>query len=202
MPKNVCIFWVGVQKYNSTDIVGTSANDSGESSTRKNPADVYVYCKTGAGSVRLADGACSHMLPASVGVPPLPEGVMSVDPGDADSDMLSRELAATALDAVSGHMLGSSSRFIHGTGSFARLPVTTSSHDLTTTHSGGGNSHTTPMTARERIHMLASGVWYSPRRGLSDALPDDSVRLRMDHHSERADQQSSWERFPTPRSPE
>jgi hypothetical protein len=183
-----------VQKYNSTDLAGTSANNSGESSARKTPADVYVYCKTDASSVRLADGTQGHTLPASVGPTPHPEGVASVDPGDADSDMLSRELAAIALDAVSGHVLGSSSRFMR-TGSHARLPVMTSSHDLTATHSGGGGgSHTMPMTARERIHMLASGVCYSPRRGSSSALPDEPVRLCTDQHSE----QSSAQRLPTP----
>jgi hypothetical protein len=163
-----------MQKYNSTDLEVTSGNHSAKSSARK-PADAYVYCT--------ADGARSRVLP--VGPHTQAEQIASVEPGDEDSDMLSRELAAIALDAVSGHVLGSSSRFIR-TGSHMRLPVLAhaSSQDLTSTHSMGGGSSAMPMTVRERIHMLASGTFCSPRRGSSDALPDDaSVHLQMDQRS-------------------
>ena len=143
-------------------MAGTSAVDSSDVPARK-PADAYVYCKADVtGRPRSGAAPPRHHHHAAA------DAIASVEPHDGeDSAVLSRDLASIALDAVSGCVPGSSSRFVQSA-SIARFH----SHDLARTLSAGGASSAI-ITARARVEMLSCSTTFSPRHGLADAPLDE-----------------------------
>lgn len=130
-------------------------------------ADAVVFCK--------ADSAAASSTHRSAATPS--GATPQRTPADAAEDALS--LSSIALDGASGaleeHDAGSRMRTAH-TQSGSCVDV--AGMDLAHTHSHAASSATLGgTTARERVSMLASGTYLSPRRGLADTPLDESGQL-------------------------
>ena len=178
--------YVVVQKAGFSEVTNAAFThtSSGSRKSRGAHADAVVFCKAEASARR---GATQ------------PAGAARCNGSEAAEDMQS--LSSVALSGGSaaldehrlhaGHdgSIGSRTRLAR---THSNSCVDLAGMDINATHSHAASSATLGgLTARERVSMLASGTYLSPRRGLADAPLEESDHLAQARSRQLRSQQPS-----------